>query len=403
MNLSAARSTGFRWLWGSTLATSGATGVERTATAWLALETGGGAPAVGLAFAARMLPSLLFGLAAGTIADRIDRRRLLLLVAVGAVPLMAAVSLVVASGNLHVWQVVAIAFGVGCLQVFDTPARQALILDTVPRDVAPNAVALNAVGARLSAALGALGAGVLIARYGAASCYPAVAALLGLAAVSAGALRVPQGAGIRMAPPPFRHALRAAARLVIDVPAVRTLFIAGVVCEVFGFSHSTALPVLARDVLAAGAEGLGALNAASSIGGTVAVVVLSALPKGVRREPLLNAAFVLYGLSILALAASGGLPLAVAALLVIGACAAAFDALQQTLIQMAVPDEQRGRAVGTWVLGLGSAPVGHLEVGALVALLGAPGALAINGCLVIAGAAALLTRAAPYRVGRAPL
>lgn len=297
LDLSVARSTGFRWLWGSTVATAGAQGVERTATAWLALETGGGAPAVGLAFAARMLPSLLFGLAAGTIADRCDRRRQLLVVATAAVPLMAALSRLVASGSLHVWQVVAIAFGAGCLQVFDTPARQALILDTVPRDVAPNAVALNAVGARLSAALGAL-------------------------------------------------------------------------------------------------------NAASSVGGMVAVVVLSALPKGVRREPLLSAVFVLYGLSILALAASGGLPVAIAVLLVIGACAAAFDALQQTLIQMAVPDEQRGRAVGIWVLGLGSAPVGHLEVGALVALLGAPGALAINGCLVIAGAATLMTRAAPYRAGR---
>ena len=405
LDLPAARSAGFRWLWGSTLASAGAMGVERTATAWLALDAGGGALAVGLAFAARMLPSLLFGLAAGTIADRADRRRQLLVVATAAAPLMAALGLLAASGTLRAWQVIAIAFAAGCLQVFDTPARQALILDTVPRDVAPNAVALNAFGARFSQAVGALGAGVLIASVGAASCYLAVAALFGLAALLAAALRVGHPTKIRVAHPPFRHALRDAARLVIDLPAVRILSIAGIVCEVFGFSYATALPVMARDVLAVGAEGLGTLNAAASVGGMVAVIALSALPKGVRREPLLSAVFLLYGAAILALSSSGALAVAAASLVVIGACAAAFDALQQTLIQMAVPDEQRGRAVGIWVLGLGSAPVGHLEIGALVTTLGAPGALAINGCLVVAGAVTLLLRAAPYRwapAGTAP-
>ena len=93
---------------------------------------------------------------------------------------------------------------------------------------------------------------------------------------------------------------------------------------------------------------------------------------------------------------------AVGALAVMGACAAAFDVLQQTLIQLAVPDAQRGRAVGVWVLGLGSAPLGHLEMGVLVAALGAPGGLLINGALVLAAAALLLIRAPGYRWAAAP-
>src|SRR5438067_1308773 len=128
-------------------------GMERTATAWLALEAGGGGLAVGLTLAARMLPALMFGLAAGTIADR---------------------------------------------------------------------------GRHLDAAR-----------------------------------------------PSFGRALRDAARLVVDVPALRTLSIAGIVCEVFAFSHQTALPVMARDVLAAGPEGLGTLTAAAQVGGTLAVALLS--------------------------------------------------------------------------------------------------------------------------------
>ncbi len=110
--------------------------MERTVTAWLALQTGGGAFAIGLIFAARMLPSLLFGLAAGTIADRADRPRQLLAVAGWALLLMAGFGWLIRAGDVRVWQVVVFAFVAGCVHVFDTPARQALVLDTVPRETA---------------------------------------------------------------------------------------------------------------------------------------------------------------------------------------------------------------------------------------------------------------------------
>src|ERR671933_3009416 len=100
------RSPAFRRLWCSGLFAAGAQGIERTATAWLALETGGGAVAIGLIFAARMLPFLLFGLAAGTIADRADRSRQLLAVAAAGLILMAMVAWLRATGSMRVWQVV---------------------------------------------------------------------------------------------------------------------------------------------------------------------------------------------------------------------------------------------------------------------------------------------------------
>jgi predicted MFS family arabinose efflux permease len=146
-----------------------------------------------------------------------------------------------------------------------------------------------------------------------------------------------------------------------------------------------------------GAEGLGILNAAVALGGLVAVILLALLPRQARREPLLGAAFVVYGLSLLAVAMTGSLLLAAAILVVTGLCAGAFDVLQQTLIQLAVPREQRGRAVGVWVLGLGSAPLGHTEMGLLVALLGAREALSINATLTLIAALILLIRAPSYR------
>ncbi len=392
-------SANFRRLWCSTLSSAGAQGMERTATAWLTLEAGGGAFAVGLVFAARMLPSLLCGLAAGTIADRGDRPRQLLAVAAAALALMLGFGWLAGSGALRVWQVVAVAFVSGCVQVFDTPARQALVLDTVPGELAERALALNALAARLAAAGGAFLAGAIIPLGGVARAYLVIAALHGLTAATVATLRVARERRATASLPPFSHALRDAARLIVDVPAVRTLIIAGIACEIFAFSHGSALPIVAQDVLRAGAEGLGTLNAAVAIGGTLAVVCLSALPRRVRREPLLGAAFVIYGLSLLALSTTRTLVLATAILLVTGLCAGAFDVLQQTLIQLAVPEEQRGRAVGVWVLGLGSAPIGHLEMGLLIALIGAPGALLINGALAVIAAATLLILAPAYRWG----
>jgi MFS family permease len=194
--------------------------------------------------------------------------------------------------------------------------------------------------------------------------------------------------------------MREAGRLVFDVPAVRTLVLAAIACEILGFSFQTAVPAFARDVLAAGAEGLGTLNAATSLGGAAGVVGMSLIPSRMPREPMLGIVFVAYGASLLALAPMRELLLAAGVLLVTGACAASFDVLQQTLMQLAVPEEQRGRAIGMWVLGLGSAPLGNLEMGALVAWLGAPAALAINGGLVLLAAATLLMRAPSYRHAR---
>lgn len=183
----------------------------------------------------------------------------------------------------------------------------------------------------------------------------------------------------------------------MTVPTLRLLIVAGLVCEVFAFSHSSALPFLAQDVLAAGAEGLGTLNAAGSVGGAIAVLLLALLPGQRWRQPLLGAVFFVYGLAIVGLATTRELLAAAAVMVVIGMCAAAFDVLQQTLVQMAVSTEQRGRAVGLWVFSIGSAPLGHLEMGILISALGVPLSLLINGTLTVVAAMTLLARAPAYR------
>src|SRR5688572_14700649 len=139
MRLTPFASPAFRTLWASTLVGSAAQGMERTATAWLALEADSGTFGIGVVFAARLLPSLLLALIAGTVADRADRTRQLLAVAGLTTFLMAIFGWIVSGGDIQLWQVIAFSFAAGCLNVFDMPARQALVLDTVPRAAAPRA------------------------------------------------------------------------------------------------------------------------------------------------------------------------------------------------------------------------------------------------------------------------
>jgi len=374
---------------------SAASGIERTTTAWLALELGG-AFEVGLVLAARMLPPLLFGLAAGTLADRHNRVRQLWLVSTATAPILLGLAWLAASGSIAVWSLSLLSFGLGCWSVFDTPARQALVLDAVGRHAAASGLAQNALATRLAFAGGAFAAGALIPLLGVSPAYLVCAVGYLLAGLLVSRVRLAQRQHWR-SPSSFSQALTDGVRLLVDYRAVRTLSAVGILCEIFAFSYQSAIPAFARDVLQTGSEGLGTLNAAASIGGTCAVVLLAMLPAGVRREPLLALVFLGFGISLLALAPARASAIAALALGVTGACGASFDLLQQTLLQLSVPEERRGRALGIWLLGLGSAPIGLIEMGALAAALGAPLALGLNGAVVTVSACGLIALVPGYR------
>jgi MFS family permease len=386
------RAPGFRWLLCSTLVFAAATGMERTVTAWLALNAGG-AVAVALVLAARMLPGLLFGLVAGGLADRVSRRLQLVGVGAAALPVMGALTVVALGADVSVWQLTVLSFGVGCLQVFDAPARQALATDTVADDLQLNALALCGLARHLLEAVGALAAGASISLIGVAWCYPLVAALAVLAGALAWRVHVSarRTGRVIVGGPAFGRTL--------ERPAVQVLLASAVIAEVFGYSYLTAVPVLARDVLNGGSEGFGWLNAASGVGGMASVAVLCVLPGRVRREPLLAGMLVLYAGSVVALGRAPNLVLAATAVAVLGGCAAAFDALVQSLLQRAVPAAERGRAAGVWVLATGAGPLGNLELGGLTATIGAPLALTCNGLVMLLGALVLL-RAGPSSIVR---
>jgi MFS family permease len=388
----------FRLLFLSRMVSSAGFWMDQVATGWLALEVGGDPRAVGTVMALRLLPFLLFGIVAGTVADRFPRRSILLAVGVLAALLAAAMSAIASSSSVRLWEIALIGFVSGSVMVFDFPTRTAFAVDLVGRERLAQGVALTAVGFYLFAALGAFAGGQAIPRLGVGGAYQVVAAChlvgLGLVALIRGA---PPRVGQREAPARFASAVGGAARLIWQNPAVRMVIISSLVVELFGYSYQTAVPPLARDVLHVGPTGLGTLSAGASVGATIAVALLALMPATVRRQPVLTGVIVAWGVGQLALGAAPSFLPALLAMMLCGGCASAVDTLQQTLVQLAVPEEQRGRAMGVWVFSIGTNAFGYYQVGLVATALTPALALGLNGGLAALFALLIFALAPTYR------
>ena len=167
--------------------------------------------------------------------------------------------------------------------------------------------------------------------------------------------------------------------------------------EMLGFSHMTVLPGLARDVLDVGAVGLAVMHGIHSAGGILGAIVLAYMGDVRRKGLLFLAVAQVFGVALVLLGMSSTLVLVVVILTAISAMSALTDVLSQTLMQLNVPNELRGRAMGVWVLAIGTSPVGHMQIGALASLVSVGFALSFNGLGLLALAAGLMLLSARLR------
>jgi heme exporter protein D len=164
---------------------------------------------------------------------------------------------------------------------------------------------------------------------------------------------------------------------------MRSLLVSTATTEILGFSHQVMLPILAKEVLQVGAAGLGVLTAFRFIGGMLGVGLLTVCG-GMRRQGILLLGMLgLFGSGLILLAYASYFWLAVGCVTFVSVMAAVADTLHQTLLQSNVPNEQRGRAMGSWLVGVGTAPIGHLEIGYLAGFTSARFALSAHGLALI--------------------
>ena len=377
----------------STLSNQLAQGIQQVVLGLLVWQDTESPLMVGVVFAARSAPNLVVGLVAGSITDRIDRRRIMALSVWG----MAAIALVVAglylTGRTDVWQLFLAAFMLGTLQAFYMTARQVYVYDIVGTAGAINGIALISLGQRVGQIGGALLAGVLMGGIGPWIGFegqgPGITFLVMGVSYVLGAVALHYLKQVGQAAPlerePMLDNIVNYFRALRDNRVILSLVISTAATETFGFSHQVMLPILALDVLEVGPAGLSLLTAARFAGGAIGVVVLAALGAVQRRGMLLLGVLALFGVGQVLLGQALNLWMALLFVTMTNMMAAASDVLHQSLLQLSVPNQQRGRAMGSWVVGIGSAPLGQLQIGFISGITDSRVALLINGsALVIA-------------------
>lgn len=356
---------------------------------WAALEIGGSVDQVGIAFALYYLPMLVLGVPAGGIADRFGRFRLLrsieLFITLGLV-LLALVFYLTSSGF---WQVVLLALIVGSLRALYFPTRLSYTYDLAGGEQARAALAGMNVAVRIGMIPGALLVGWMADRYGMSGALLLMATatlaaffLLGNSQSTA-SVHTPD-------PTPILENLRQSLSEVRRNQLLFSLIMITALVEVFGYSFATMLPSLEAERLGIGVKALGWINAAQAAGGGLAGLVLFLLPPMERASKPFFFAIAALGLCVVLLGASYHLSMILLVMACLSAMIVVWDVLTQVMMQHAVPEHLRGRAMGAWVLAIGCAPIGHVEIGFLAVFVGSGMALHINGVVVVLVAVAFL-------------
>ncbi|MBN4064235.1 MFS transporter [Dehalococcoides mccartyi] len=374
----------FRRIWLASVVFSLGNWGERLATGWVVLDVTESIFLTAATFAVRQAPQLIFAPIGGAVADRFSRGKIMLLVGFYKAAILIALAVVAANGLEPLWLLFVILALSGVGQSFEIPAVQGMVTGSVPREIRMNAVAMQSTGMRAVGALGALAAGFAISALG----VPATFVASGVSFALGGVLALVANRGLRVR---VANQSKSVIQDVIDglrlmstLPVVRMILITAVMVEIFGFAFGAVMPAVADRALHVDERGLGMLTMMAGVGSVLGSLFLMALGNFRRKGLLLIGIAIAYGIFLATFSAPGSYVAALVLIMGVGASAAAFDAMQWTLLQLNVPDEMRGRAVGAWVFAIGFGWIGHLGLGAVGEAVGVQWALAGAGVMVIA-------------------
>lgn len=393
----------YRIFWFTQLSSLTGTWVQSLAQSWLVLTLTGSPAALGLIGVCQFGPTLVLGLPAGVLVDRLPKRRLLMGTQIAAAVITGVLAVLVATGQVQLWHIYAAAIALGVVSAVDMPARQSYVVDLVGRDALMNAIALNSALFNTTRVAGPALAGVLLAAFGPAVCFV-------LNAVSY--LPVIAGLGVmRTLGRPQRDAhvgsaverLREGLAYARQSAEVRLPIVLAGLMAIFGMNFGVWAPLLARDALDIGASGFGLLMSSVGVGSLAGALTLAF--RGRRPAPrVMLAAALLFGVLEIALGlvAGLGLPavLAMALMAGIGFAMSTTMAQANTTVQTNSPDHLRGRVMSIYLtVFAGSTPIGAALAGFIAGIWGAPAAVAIGGAVVAAVALALGGRLARLERG----
>ncbi|HJX10724.1 MAG TPA: MFS transporter [Candidatus Binatia bacterium] len=386
--LSALRHRNYRLYWFGQLASVLAQNMEGVAQSWLVLELTNSPLLLGLTGLTFAAPTILLSLLGGVIADRSDRRRIMIFSQLATALHFFIIATLVMIEWIALWHVMTLAFVSGCVRAFDRPSRMALLPQMVPREDIPNAVAVGGTIWQLNRLVGPAVAGMAIYLIGIGPTY----LFCFFASLSAVSLWLPIRTEHRSTAP-------AAAGLVqhmidglrfIRANEIYYTFIGMTFFNsVFGMSYLILMPVFARNVLDVGSQGFGFLQSTGGAGALCGVLA-AAYFSHVRGKGLQAiGGAVTFGLLIMVFAFSKSYPLSLALAFFLGLSSQLYMTTINTILQVNLPDQLRGRVMGIFGLTWDLMPVGGMIAGAIAEFAGAPVAVGFGGLMVAGMASAV--------------
>ncbi len=381
------RNEQFRRIWVAGILTSMMRWLDLLVLGVFAFELTDDAGRVALVLVARMLPRLFFGVALGTLADRVNRKRMWVASNVGLGVVAATLGLLIASGALAYWQLLIAVFTTGVFWAAEFPVRRALLADVVPEEAIGPAVSIDWTTDSLNRMVGPALGGALIVTVGAEGAYLLMGAVFAMAALLATRLRyaaIERDAADTEGP--IAHlvsGLRYArsSRLIVGALMVTVAFNA-----VFP-SYQSMIPVIGKDVLGADPVGVGFLSATEGLGAVIAALLIANRSTTRQYPRIYFFGTGLFLVCALGFSRSEVYALSAALLFTAGFGFSSFATMQTSILMRASTPAMRGRVLGVLSLAIGAGPLGALQVAPLVAAVGEQGALTI---VILEGLAMML-------------
>lgn len=378
---SAFESRDFRLLWAGACTSSIGTWMQKLAQSWLVLQLSGSPFLLGLDAFLGEIPIFLFSLVGGVVADRFDRRYVLLASQFVQMSCAFLLTGLIAFKLVAVWHILALSFVVGFAQAFGGPAYQALIPTLVKQDHLPNAIAMNSIQFNVARVIGPVLGGLALTQLGAAWCF----GLNGLSFVAVMVSLVLLH--IRFVPGGHTGSLLTSMRqgfgFIRGKPGMVALIVLSFLATMLGIPLMVFLPVFAKDVFRQGPTVYTLLLAFSGAGSIAGGLLVAATGNARRKGRVIVVTLIVLGILMVAFSLSRWLPMSCAFVFLAGASMIVVFATLSSLVQLLTHDDMRGRVMSVYNVAFrGGMPMGSLVAGALAPALTAPVVLAIYGVLL---------------------
>jgi predicted MFS family arabinose efflux permease len=373
----------FRLLWFGACTSSIGTWMQIVAQSWLVFSMSGSARLLGLDGFLGQIPIVLFSLIGGVLADRIERRRLLLGSQYVQMTCAFLLTVLIAFKVVKVWHILGLSFVVGCAQAFGGPAYQALVPMLVEREDLPNAIALNSIQFNLARVIGPMLGGLALTGLGAAWCFGLnglsfVAVIVSLLLLTV--KFVPQNTGESIL-----TGVKQGIAFIRTQGAMEGLIALAFCMTALAIPLLTFLPVFAKDVFHRGPTTFTILLSCSGAGSVAGALTVAAYGNVKNKGQVALLTLLVLGAGVAGFALSKSIVLSCVLIFISGAAMMGVFSMVSSLVQLITANEMRGRVMSVYNVAFrGGMPLGSLATGYLVPIFSAPHVLAVNGLLLVA-------------------